>query len=486
MAPSTPRNASAGPSSAPNNEHGDHRDDPQTGQKRTARESPLRDETPIPFKKSRRAKMKVKPHQYHLKRDQVSEEHNGVKDAVFCHGYILLGITSSDRAPPVPTPELFAQFNERYNPTFLTKLEEKLRTSSSRHSGAAHMVKLLRDQATKDLQRGSQIAKNILRIGDTYLTTIFSALLSAGFTQWVPDILSPHDTVYNQAHEIVFIQTFKAVANSFGYRTLGPMPSAINNHNLITDLYRSFGFAYMRNKAKLHLKDPLKLQRNKDDGNASRRRIRLAKKRVAFALMDKLPERLHALFNEPECNSDDDSDTDENSGKRILVANAKSSRSVSATTFTHKFEDRRVTYVARSQGKKRSSYTETTRVRINNAVESDISFQLPKNVPIDWLAPETYNDLPAKIRYSYFLNGVALPLVQHHDKPDWKTMNKSAFMEKYGNEVLKLYKIPTEEEMDGAGNEGWEDLDYERDDEAEVDDLVDDEEDAEAMIEDEN
>ncbi|KAJ7150884.1 hypothetical protein C8R43DRAFT_1127808 [Mycena crocata] len=463
---SSARNASAGPSSAPS--PGTNQQDPQTGEKRNPRERSPPDDPTIPKKARQGPKKPAKVPQYHLKKDQIPEGQKGTKDCVFLHGYILYGITRSDSPPPLPTTELLNAFKERYQPGFLAALEDKLRKPSTPHEGASHMVQLLRDQATNDVALGSRIAKNVLRIGDIYLTTIFSGLLSAGFTRWCPDILSPPDTVYNQAHEIIFIQTFKAVASSFAYRILGPIPSGIDNHTLIVDFARSFQYSYMLRKAMTDLKTPGKLEKNKDENNASRRRTRIVEKRLAYAAIDKLPARLCAMFAEPECNSDDESGTDEK-GDRVLVVNSKGPRSLSANSFTEKFEFKRVKHVKGVKGKKRSNLTETPRIRDpSRDFESDISFQLPKRAPIDWFAPEIYNDLPAETRYKLAKNGVALPLLEHHDKRDWKIMNKATFMKTYGNDVLKLYDIPTAEEMAEAGNEGWE-----GESEGEVNDMMD-------------
>jgi hypothetical protein len=69
-------------------------------------------------------------------------------------------------------------------------------------------------------------------------------------------------------------------------------------------------------------------------------------------------------------------------------------------------------------------------------------------VPIDWFSPEAFNRLPASLRYQYKDNGIALPLPQHWDKIDeWKVMKTAQFMQQYGNEVLSLYKLPTEAEV---------------------------------------
>ncbi|KAJ7119218.1 hypothetical protein C8R43DRAFT_1137103 [Mycena crocata] len=434
MASTSRRNASAGPSSGPGTANPTSGPEPQAGDKRNARE---RSSPEVP-----------------LKRAEVAAEYKGTMKCINVHGYILYGICSSDRPPPLPTPELLAEFNQRYEPGFLQALDTNLRKPSGQHAGAAHMVTLLRAEAEKDRARGSQIARAILEIKDIYLLTIFSALLSAGFTQWVPDLLAPPDSIYNQAHEIILIQTFKSVAGSFGYRLLEPTPSSIDNHNLVLDFYRNYAFSYMRNKAKVNLKQPGKLVQNKEEGNQSRRRKRLASKRKLHAVADKLPTRVHAIFAEPECNSDDESGVDDDE-KRVLIVNAKPPRSASHTAYTQKFEAKRRRTVEGLLGKRRCNLTETPRVRIQNPPESDISFQLPKRAPIDWFAPDTYNDLPAKVRYDISKNGVALPLLEYHDNSDWKTMNKATFMAKYGNDVLALYNIPTEDEMAETGNDGW-------------------------------
>ncbi|KAJ6779224.1 hypothetical protein DFH09DRAFT_1091854 [Mycena vulgaris] len=171
------------------------------------------------------------------------------------------------------------------------------------------------------------------------------------------------------------------------------------------------------------------------------------------------------MLSDPRCYSDDESGTDDN-GNRVFLISKKSARSVSAAAFTHHLEAKRIRFVRGTKGKKRQNIVERTRILLPNASESDISFELPEAAPIDWFDPDTYNDLPAQTRFDIFKKGVALPLVQHHQNPDWKMMDKATFMTKYGNEVLKQYCIPTPAEMEEAGNAGWE--------EDEVDDMMQD------------
>lgn len=190
----------------------------------------------------------------------------------------------------------------------------------------------------------------------------------------------------------------------------------------------------------------------------------LSRVRVKAANDDKLPERVVRLMKDPRCNSDDESGVEED-GTLIYAINQKTPRSVSATSFIRSVDAKRLKFTRGKKGKKH----ERTRMVVPNPNETEMSFQLPDAVPIDWFDPAYFNDLPAKTRFDYSKNGVALPLPQHHQNKDWKTMDKNTFMQKYGNDVLQLYDIPTSDEMEGKGNDGWA-SEEEADDEEMMDD----------------
>ncbi|KAJ6474507.1 hypothetical protein DFH09DRAFT_1472995 [Mycena vulgaris] len=431
---STHSNATPGSSGS----RGDDTRNPRAGDKRRERSEPLDD--PTGGKKSRRAKPQaaVKAPQYHIKKNQIPEEQKGTKDCIYIHGYILYCVVSSRVPPPALTADQLNVFEECYAPGFLSILETNLRKTSTSTVGAVLMAKELRKKAEDAVKHGSTIAKHILRIHETFIIEIYSGVLCAGLTAWRPNFSSPPDTPYNKAHSLVLVETFKSVASSFTYRELAPMSSGINNHALITDLYHSYVFHYMKHKARIEGKETGKLEKIQDDSNISRRCVRLTDKRVDFGTLDKLPARVISLFSDPRCNSDDESGSDADH-QHIFLVNKKDILNL----------------IGLPEAKKCSNLAERTRVRRPNTTESGISFQLPPSDPIDSLDPETYNDLAAQTRFNYFQNGVALPLVEHHNKTDWMTMDKPTFMEKYGNNVLKLYNIPTEEERAEAGNMGW-------------------------------
>ncbi|KAJ7159877.1 hypothetical protein C8R43DRAFT_1124237 [Mycena crocata] len=449
MSSSSNTGASAGPSSRPNDPTDSSNPAPGTGgpeagQKRTAgeRESPF--EEPTATKKRREAAVR-KPKPYQFKPTQIPKEFIGTRDAAHTHGYILYGITRSDAAPAQPSDEHIARFNLRYVPGFIATLEDRLRKEASEHSGAAAMVKFLRTSARENARQGCNIASNILGINEAFLLAIYSAVLNAGLEFFLPDLLSPPDTIYNQIHELVFIQTFRIVCAGFAYKFVSPTTSAVNNNALLVSIYHNFLYAYMRGKTKL---GTARLLKNKEDNNTSRRRKTLCQDRVRFSLVDKQPPRVITMISDPHAHSDDESASD-GEGNEVHLINEKGPpgpRSESATTWLRVLDPRRKK-LKRSMGRK-GKKEERKRRAGDDAVVSDLSYQIPKTTTIDWFDPAYFNDLPAGIRFNYAKTGVALPLVQFHGNKDWKTMDDATFMAKYGNDVLAQYEIPTQEEMD--------------------------------------
>lgn len=79
---------------------------------------------------------------------------------------------------------------------------------------------------------------------------------------------------------------------------------------------------------------------------------------------------------------------------------------------------------------------------------------IPEHVPIDWFSPTYWNyELTVHDRIKYIGDGpvsVALPLEEHcgtwADCKQWKNLSEEEFMASYGNAVLALYDMPTDEE----------------------------------------
>ncbi|KAJ6485976.1 hypothetical protein C8R45DRAFT_1098713 [Mycena sanguinolenta] len=449
MSSSSQPNASAGPSSAtagPSNPGGSNQ---TAGQKR--RHGDHDSATPpaeAPAKKKTRkgGKKKSKPPQYHLRKDQVPAEQKGTKAVGYLHGYILLQVVRSDVPPPAADAAAIATFDRRLKPNFLADLQNALRAASGSNRAAVKMAADLRQEAAREAENGSTIAKDILKVKDTFLIMTFSLVLASGLESWMPDVFGPPDSLYNQAHELVYMESFRLVTSSFAYIFLGPTMSGINNAELVKDIGRAFLFAYIKHKAQVERRQLGKLVKARDENNS--------KKRMEFAVADKLPDRVVALLSNNYCHSDDESDVADE-GNPIYRVNKKSIRSDAATAFILQLDTRCTKHEAHTKGRRWFNFIDRKRVRGDDPPESDLSLQMLKKVPLDFFAPSEFNDFPMADHYHYSRYGVALPPAEHLNNTDWKTMDKPSFMEKYGNDVLKQYDIPTQAQMDRDGNNGW-------------------------------
>ena len=86
-------------------------------------------------------------------------------------------------------------------------------------------------------------------------------------------------------------------------------------------------------------------------------------------------------------------------------------------------------------------------------IDSKLS-AMPESVPIDWFDPEAWNSFTDCECVEYTVGGISvgLPLEKYCDTlakcTKWKNLPEKEYMEKYGNDVLAQYHMPTEAEID--------------------------------------
>ncbi|KAJ6603445.1 hypothetical protein DFH09DRAFT_1301250 [Mycena vulgaris] len=157
------------------------------------------------------------------------------------------------------------------------------------------------------------------------------------------------------------------------------------------------------------------------------------------------------LTAQAECNSDDEVVCQPGTKQVIAyLRKKKSARSTKAETWIRDTVE--AGRIKRIQALGLAAQVKEERARKpdpNDVTGSEISQRLPRpGVPLDWFDPEYFNAMPAAMRHTYAKKGaIALPLEQHLTKKDWKNMDETTFMKKYGNDVLALYELPTAKEM---------------------------------------
>ena len=110
------------------------------------------------------------------------------------------------------------------------------------------------------------------------------------------------------------------------------------------------------------------------------------------------------------------------------------------------------------------------------ALENSQIPTLPKSVPIDWFDPDYWNNtLTVRERADIIKDGkrIALPKAEHCQTMEqcrkWKNLSEDEFWQKYGEDVLAQYAMPTEKELELLRKGDWEK--DEDEDEAEEDDV---------------
>ncbi|KAJ7123994.1 hypothetical protein C8R43DRAFT_1147738 [Mycena crocata] len=391
---------------------------------------------------------KRNPNKSHLSQGDIVKEDRPLKTGVETHIRLLSGVLKAADIPPMPTAELMANFESRFGPEDkLEELQAKLRKAPSHPDGMA-MVHAIRNTAQTHT---SITANNIRRVKDNFLIAIFSAVLTAGLQKWCPDVLGAPDSLYNRVHQMVALETFQMVVAAFGYSHLSIDRTRVRNIILLNSLYENFVFSYWADLARGELRKPGSVAKKVTDNNVYRRRDSLFLHRKDFLVKERFPPRAVRVVGDVECHSDDEGPFPDPAGHRLPIyhINDKNPRNTYMTGFYRDLDTKRFN-AADGLGKSQYLITERQRRYIPaHAKSSDISRRFPPNATVDWFEPAYFNNLPLSIRGLYRNDGVALPLPSHWDE-DWRSLSDEAFMEQYGNEVLELYNLPTDSDMEDA------------------------------------
>ncbi|KAH7878263.1 uncharacterized protein C8R40DRAFT_1067293 [Lentinula edodes] len=408
-----------------------------------------------PSKKSRRShkatpkptgKEKRKSDMYHIKSGDIPDDARGLKRAFEIHIRILWNSLSESVAPETPSNIDIANFMKRFSSH--KQVDEVLnqpKVSLSRES----LESVVSLRKTCQLDPGT-IASAVAQVSDHSLRMTFSVLSSFGLTKWRPDVLGASPTsFYNLAIESIAISSFELGLQNGGYVYFEPNLEYIDNTAFLCQIYRNYVYSHLR---KLILKKSREKGRLASDAVKRvmyKRRKKLMKSRIKYAQDSGFNNRIKSLIAEPECNSEDE-DADDGS-LHILVKNL---RSENTSHFIAHEIDKGIRTVAELSGSKRHSYKKKTR-KPHPDNKKSIFRKLPKNCALDWFQPEQFNSLPAQIRKRYVDAHIALPPFEKRKKlkvAEWGLLSEDSFMKKYGNEVRKLYKFPTKEELEAMEN----------------------------------
>ncbi|KAE9386833.1 hypothetical protein BT96DRAFT_792675, partial [Gymnopus androsaceus JB14] len=332
---------------------------------------------------------------FHLTKQDVPDNAKGVQNAFHVHIRIMWMSFSQEDVPLGPDLNLKNSFNERFKSSNEADIGAHVDALIAKAIPASLEAIPKADEVRRTAHRSKGMLAHWARqIEEPFLVSMFTAVANAGLTRWAPDVLGTPDSPYNVLHERIAVTTFRQLLTSFVYTKMNANISFAEDHILLSKLYRSYIFSHMLKKARRELADS-RVQHLKDQGYR---------------------DAVIRLIKEPDANSDDELDPNAPPGVVQYRIKAKPERSDLTTAF--------------------------------------LQWSAPAlNAPIDYFSPWYYNNvLTLRERAMYMNNGVALPLPQHCQSADdirrWRKLSTKKFMEEYGNNVLDLYDIPTEEELE--------------------------------------
>ncbi|KAJ3831370.1 hypothetical protein F5878DRAFT_729669 [Lentinula raphanica] len=365
-------------------------------------------------------------------------------NAFYLHLRILWRLFSKDETPPLVTAEMILRFNERFASTNDAKAQIDQIMRASHAASAEALAKVQDVKRLAWLASSSKTSQNIQRVEDVFLERLFSSVAAIGLEFWNPDVAggSP-ESLYNSIHEHIAITTFQVLLSAFAYRVLAPDMSLAKNYVLCRQIYQHFVFHYIGKKMRKEARKPGSLKEQNERDNANRRKSRLRENRVRQIKADGFNKRFLALAEENDAHSDDEPDP---TTPGTYLIHPKQGRSANVTAIFRKIDERYQHTLNRPQGQRNDRIRKTPDTPLAEAHPS----RRPLDVPIDYFEPVYFNTLlSARDRARYAKNGVAMPIAEKaEDVSMWKNLDEDEFMDRYGKAVLKLYLIPTEEELE--------------------------------------
>ncbi|KAJ7720304.1 hypothetical protein B0H14DRAFT_2642719 [Mycena olivaceomarginata] len=140
----------------------------------------------------------------------------GVQKALHLHLRILMGLLSPSAVPRRLSAEEMALFNARLASAVDVdaRLTETLAAAIEPTAAVAERVTTFLRSARAS---HSQTSRDAMRVREDHLGMMFNALANAGIHIFTPDILGNPESLYNIAHELVALHSFRVVATTYGY-----------------------------------------------------------------------------------------------------------------------------------------------------------------------------------------------------------------------------------------------------------------------------
>ncbi|KAJ7098405.1 hypothetical protein C8R44DRAFT_889021 [Mycena epipterygia] len=95
------------------------------------------------------------------------------------------------------------------------------------------------------------IAKDIARIPEAHLTTIFTMILKAGLQGFCPDIEGPVQLTYHQLHRHLAMSGFQFLSGPLSLTALDINRQIAKDTSLLSDMYNNYVYGTLAQKTRM-------------------------------------------------------------------------------------------------------------------------------------------------------------------------------------------------------------------------------------------
>ncbi|TDL13478.1 hypothetical protein BD410DRAFT_735326, partial [Rickenella mellea] len=208
--------------------------------------------------------------------------------ALELHLNILWGVVSVTNPPPQPHPTTISYFNASLNGVQGIHGIAKLVGQASITPHVMATVANLKSDVLKAKVK-SNLARDISRVLEAHIVEMFRGVSGLGLEVWQPDFTGSPDSIYNSAHELVALQSFRTVLTTGGYNFLQPDLRFATDAHLHRKLYRHIIFSYQRKRLELESREAGGLAERNKMTNVYARRLKVCGYLMMLEILLKRP-----------------------------------------------------------------------------------------------------------------------------------------------------------------------------------------------------
>ncbi|EJD34271.1 hypothetical protein AURDEDRAFT_131253 [Auricularia subglabra TFB-10046 SS5] len=378
--------------------------------------------------------------------------------ALYLHIRILLGIIAPAAVPSLPSDGDVAAFDQRYrsmDEILVLRNNPNVRTPSNDEM-IQHLVELRADHGGAGTR-----AKQAGRVPESALHFVLGQLARYGLRSWRPNFNEDAYSLYNSTHRLVALDTFRQLVVGLAYDHMAVDKSFLDQMLLLTQVYDHYVHYRLFKIWEREQKYPGAAQAEMERDTILARRRQTAEDRGAFLKLRHYPDWVVALVSNPEATSDNEDGLAKIQGEVVAVfwIREREERADLYTRFVRWIDETRKK-VKRKRTRRgpvqsiKSSTGAAERLRIVCPRRKLSEEPLPTGIALDWFNIAAFNKLDYSFR-ALFADEPTIAMPdnfemltaepddpKHEDSVQWRMLTQQQWMEQFGEERLKKYRIP--------------------------------------------